>query len=51
MPRIAKVVPISVSHSDKCLDSVDILLFHLCDAGAGSQQCESCQGLDIGISL
>lgn len=37
MPGIAQVVSISVSHSDECLDSVDVLLLHLCDAGAGSE--------------
>ena len=51
MPGIAQVVAIGVSHSDERLDSVDVLLLHLCDAGAGRQQGKPSQGLHIGISL
>lgn len=51
MPGVAKVVSISVGNSDQRLYSVNILLLHLCDAGAGCQQREPGQGLNIGISL
>lgn len=51
MPRVAKVVAISVSHGDKCLYGVDVLLLHFCDAGAGCQQGEASKGLNIGISF
>lgn len=51
MPRVAQVVSISVGHSDQCLNGVNVLLLHLCDAGAGCQQGESGQGLDISVSL
>lgn len=37
VPGVAQVVPIGVSHSDEGLDGVDVLLLHLCDAGAGGQ--------------
>lgn len=51
MPGVSKIVPISVSYSDQSLDGVDVLLFHLCDAGTGCQKSESGQGLNIRISL
>lgn len=51
MPGAAQVVSISVRHSDKGLYSVYVLLLHLRDAGAGSQQSEPGQGLDVGIPL
>lgn len=51
MPGVAQVVPISVGHSDQGLDSVDVLLLHLCDAGTGGQQGEPGQGLDVRIPL
>ena len=51
MPGVAQVVPVGVGHSDQGLDGVDVLLLHLCDAGAGCQQGESGQSLDIGIPL
>lgn len=51
MPGVAQVVSISVGHSDQCLDGVNVLLLHLCDAGTGRQQGESGQGLDIRIPL
>lgn len=37
VPGIAQVVSIGVSHGDERLDSVDVFLLHLCDAGAGGQ--------------
>lgn len=51
MPGVAQVVPIGVSHSDEGLDGVDVLLLHLCDAGAGCQQGEPGQSLDVGVSF
>lgn len=51
MPGVAQVVSISVGHSDQGLNGVNILLLHLCDAGAGCKQGESGQSLNIGISL
>lgn len=51
VPGVAQVVAISVSHSDEGFDGVDVLLLHFCDARAGCQQSETCQGLDVCISL
>lgn len=51
MPGVAQVVAISVGHSDERLDGVNVLLLHLCDARAGCQQGEPCQGLHICIPL
>lgn len=51
MPGVAQVVAVSVSHGDQRLNGVDVLLLHLCDAGAGGQQGEPGQGLDVSVSL
>lgn len=51
MPRVAKVVAISVSHGDERLYGVNVLLLHFRDAGAGCQQGEASKGLNIGISF
>lgn len=51
MPGVAQVVPVSVGDGDQRLDGVDVLLLHLGDAGAGRQQGEPGQRLDIGVSL
>lgn len=51
MPGVAQVVPISVCHSDEGLNGVNILLLHLCNAGASSEQCKPSQGLNIRITL
>lgn len=49
MPGVAKVVSVSVGHSDQGLDGVNVLLLHLCDAGRGCQQGEPGQSLDVCI--
>lgn len=51
MPGVSQVIPVSVGHGDQGLNSVDVLLLHLGDAGAGRQQGEPGQGLDIGVPL
>lgn len=51
MPGVAQVVAISVGHSDKGLDGIDVLLLHLCDARASCQQGEPRQRLHVRISL
>lgn len=51
MPGVAQVVSISVGHSDQSLNSVNVLLLHLCDAGTGCQEGESGQSLNVRISL
>lgn len=51
MPRVAKVVAISVSHGNERLYGVNVLLLHFCDAGAGCQQGKAGKGLNIGISF
>lgn len=51
MPRVSQVVPISVSHRDKRLDCIDVLLLHLGDPRAGCEQGESSQSLHVRISL
>lgn len=51
MPGVAQVVAIRVCHSDQGLDGVDVLLLHFCDAGAGRQQGEPGQSLNVSIPL
>lgn len=51
MPRIAKIVAICVSNCNECLNGIDVLLFHFCNAGTGSQQGKTSKGLYISISL
>lgn len=51
MPGVAQVVSVRVGHSDQGFDGVDVLLLHLCDTGAGRQQGESGQGLDVRVPL
>lgn len=51
MPGVPQVIAISVRHSDQGLDGVDVLLLHLCDAGAGCQQGEPGQSLNVRIPL
>lgn len=51
VPGVAQVVSVSVSHSDEGLDGVDVLLLHLCDAGAGRQQREAGQRLHVRVPL
>ena len=51
VPGVPEVVAVSVSHGDERLYGVNVLLLHLRDAGAGRQQGEACEGLDIGISF
>lgn len=51
MPRVSQIIPISVSHSDKSLDGINVLLLHLCDPSAGCEQCEASQSLHVRISL
>ena len=51
VPGVAQVVAVGVGHGDERLDGVDVLLLHLRDAGAGSQQGEPRQGLDVRVSL
>ena len=51
MPGVAKVIAISVGHSDEGLDGVNVLLLHFWDARAGRQQGEPRQGLHIRVPL
>lgn len=51
MPGVAQVVPVSVCYSDEGLNGVNVLLLHLCNAGASSEQCKPGQGLNICITL
>lgn len=51
MPRIAKIVAICVSNCNECLNGINVLLFHFCNAGTGSQQGKASKGLDISISF
>lgn len=51
MPGVAQVVSVRVGHSDQGFDGVDVLLLHLGDTGAGRQQGESGQGLDVRVPL
>lgn len=51
MPRIAKIVAICVSNCNECLNSIDVLLFHFCNAGTGSQQGKTSKGLYISVSF
>lgn len=51
MPGVAQVVAISVGHSDKGLDGIDVLLLHFCNARAGCQQGEPRQRLHIRVPL
>lgn len=51
MPGVAQVVSVRVGHGDQGFDGVDVLLLHLRDAGAGRQQGESGQGLDVRVPL
>lgn len=47
MPGVAQVVSIGVCYSNQCLYSIDVLLLHLCDAGASCEQSKPGQGLDV----
>lgn len=51
MPGVPEVVAVGVSHRDERLYGVDVLLLHFCDAGAGGQQGEAREGLNVGISF
>ena len=51
MPGVAQVVSVGVCHGDEGLDGVDVFLLHLGYAGAGREQGEAGQGLDVGIPL
>lgn len=51
MPGVAQVVSIGVGDHDKCLNGVNVLLFHLCDTWTGCEQRKPGQGLDVSISL
>lgn len=51
MPGVSQVVSVSVGNHDKSLYGVNVLLLHLCDTWAGSEQCKPGQGLDISISF
>ena len=51
VPGVAQVVAVGVGHGDEGLDGVDVLLLHLSDAGAGSEQGEPGQGLHVRVPL
>lgn len=51
MPRIAKIVAICVSNRNESLNGINVLLFHFCNAGTGSQQGKTSKGLYISISF
>lgn len=51
VPGVSQVVAIGMGHCDQSLNGVNVLLLHLRNAGAGSQEGEACQGLDICIPL
>lgn len=51
MPRIAKIVAICVSNCNECLNGINVLLLHFCNAGTGSQQGKTSKGLYISISF